>query len=455
MRRITKAGFSIAVAALVLVAGWAVTSHGATAGGSPTISVGSATIMVGDTASVNVSALNMAAPGLGAWSLNVVYDPSVLDPQGCTAQNGSVCNPAFASDTIRVSGATAAGLPGDSVLAAIGFRCTQVGSSALTITVDTLADGTPGNPQDIDAAVSNGSVTCVVPTTPTTPPTVEPPPSGGGHGFPAAGGVYVGEVPGTGKVTVVISDDGQGIRVIAVDNLITVCGAITHYIAFDPPLDIEEPGFSLNLGTVSAGSDPEGVAVLLISGTFAENGTIPVRLEIDTSNTDSPASASPCTSANIVFDLVLYRQSAPPPPPTGNTYTPPPSGGTHTGGTYLPNAGSGPALGIDPQSPITWIVAAMIGAGVAWLSAGVAGAGLASVTASTGGDKRQRSVRGFMPSMQPVRRNAQPIVNVDRTAKAARRETLAVERPQMRRSAPKIDGSSIDGFRAPRRPDRG
>ena len=450
MKRTTRIGFSIAVAALVLIGGWAVTSHGATAGGSPSIAIDSATLMVGDTSSVDIDALNMAAPGLGAWSLNVVYDPTVLAQQGCTAANGSVCNPSFASDTVRISGATASGLPGDSLLASIGFRCLQVGSSALTLTIDTLADGTPGDPQDIDAAVVNGSITCVVPATPTTPPTVEPPPSGGGHGFPAAGGVYIGEVPGTGRVTVVISEDGQGIKVIAVDNLVTVCGAITHYIAFDPPLDIEEPGFSLNLGTVSAGSSPEGDLVLLISGRFAENGTIPTRLEIDTQNTDFPGGASPCTSENIVFNLVLVRQAgAPPPPPGGNTYTPPPSGGYHPGGS-LPNAGSGPALGINPQSPVTWLVAAMIGAGVAWLSAGFAGAGLATVTGNSSGERKSR---GFTPSMRPVRDNAQASPPIARSVAAPLREARpVVEQPRTPRSLPAINSSSIEGFRAPKRP---
>lgn len=455
MRRIARVGFSLAVAALVLAAGWAVSSHGATAGSSPAIAVDSATIMAGETSTVDVNALNMAAPGLGAWSLNVVYDPSVLEQQGCTAANGSVCNPTFASDTIRISGATAAGLPGDSVLASIAFRCTEVGSSALTITVDTLADGTPGDPQDIDASVINGSVTCIVPSTPTTPPPAPTPPGngGGGNGFPAAGGTYIGDVPGEGRVTLVIEPNGQGISSITVTHLVTVCGTIDQQLRFDPPLDIDEPDFSFALFAFS-----EGAAVLSIHGTFVENGTIPVELVIDTSNVDFPGGQSPCTSNNQVIPLVLVRQSGstapPPPPPSGSTYVPPPSGGSYTSGGGLPNAGSGPGLGIDAQNPITWIFAAMIGAGVAWLSAGVAGAGLATVTASAGGEQRQRGVRGFSPRMQPVHHNAQPMVTIDRSAKVSRRETPAVQRPRTQRPAPKIDGSSIGGFRAPKRPGR-
>ena len=153
MKRITTAGLAITVAAFVLAAGWIASATGASAGGGPSVSIGSATIAVGGQGTVDLDALNMAAPGLGAWSLNVVYDPSILEQQGCTAQNGSVCNPTFATDTVRVSGATASGLIGDSVLASMGFRCTSTGTSALTITIDTLADGTPGAPADISASV--------------------------------------------------------------------------------------------------------------------------------------------------------------------------------------------------------------------------------------------------------------------------------------------------------------
>jgi hypothetical protein len=440
MRRITRIGLSLSVAALVLAVGWVVNSNGATAGSGPSVVVDSATIAVGETGTVDVSALDMADPGLGAWSLNVVYDPGVIEADGCTAQNGSVCNPAFAADTVRISGATAQGMPGDSVLASIGFRCTQVGSSALTLTVDTLADGTPGDPQDIDAAIVNGSVLCAVPATPTTPPPAPTPTpgGGGGNGFPAAGGTYTGEVPGEGWVTVVIEPNGQGISKIWINDLVTVCGTVSQVLTFDPPLDIQEPGFSYGLFAFS-----EGGATMSIEGFFAEDGTIPVDLIIDTSNEDFPADASPCLSENQVIPLVLRRQATPPPPPT-NSYIPP--SGSHGGG--LPNAGGGP-LGIDTQNPVTWIIAAMIGAGVAWLSAGFAGAGLATMTASAGA-ATARKTRGFVPSMRPVRSSAQPSVNVDRSVKLPKRDAQ-IEAPQMKRIAPR---ATNDGFQAPKRPGR-
>jgi hypothetical protein len=441
MTRTLRIGLSLAVAALVLVAGWAVSSHGATAGSGPAVAVDSATAAVGETTNVNVSALDMADPGLGAWSLNVVYDAGVLEQQGCDADNGSVCNPTFAEDTVRISGATAEGMPGDSILATIDFRCTQVGSSPLTLTVDTLADGTPGAPQDIDAEVISGSVTCLVPSTPTTPPPSTPGNGDGGSGFPAAGGTYVGSVPGQGTVTVVIEPNGQGIKGISITNLVTICGTINQVLSFDPPLDIQEPGFHFDLFTIS-----EGAAVLSMDGFFAENGTIPVDLIVDTSNEDFPGGASPCSSSNQVIPLVLVRQSdSTVVPPSGGS-----SGGGSTGGS-LPDAGSGPTLGIDAQNPITWLVAAMIGAGVAWLSAGVAGAGLSTVSAPSGRPSTP-TTSGFTPSLAPSRKGAAATTSIDTTA-TVRNEPAPIERPRTKRTTPDL-GGQIDAFRAPKRPDR-
>lgn len=458
MTRTIRVGFSLAVAAVVLMAGWVVSTHGVTAGNGPAVAIDSATTMVGDTTTVDLTALDMADPGLGAWSINVIYDPGVLEADGCSGDNGSVCNPTFAADTVRISGATAMGMPGDSLLASIGFRCTQLGSSSLTVTVDTLADGTPGDPQDIDAAIINGSITCQEAATPTDPP---PPPTpdnntgGNNDGFPAAGGTYWGEVPGEGSVTVVIEPNGQGIQNIWVNNLVTVCGTVNQVLTFDPPLDIDEPGFSFVLFAFS-----EGGAYLSIEGTFAENGTIPVNLIIDTSNEDFPGGASPCLSENQVIPLVLVRQSAPPPPPpSGGSYVPPPSGGGSytSGGGSLPNAGSGPGLGIDAQNPVTWLVAAMIGAGVAWLSAGLAGAGLTTATSSVGVEGRTSKSRGFTPSMQPVRHASRPVARVEHKVKLSPREAPVVDRPRTKRGGPEIGPGSTDNigaFTAPKRPDR-
>jgi hypothetical protein len=176
MRRLRMLGVALGSAlvgaSLVLVMAASFSSPRASAV-TGTISVGAATVSVGGEGTVSLQALNMTAPGLGAWSMNVVYDPAtvqlVAPPSGCVAQSGSVCNPAFAANTIRVTGAAASGLIGNTTLATFTFHCGSVGTSALTVTVDTLADATPGTPHDIVAATTNGSVSCL--TAPTAQPT--------------------------------------------------------------------------------------------------------------------------------------------------------------------------------------------------------------------------------------------------------------------------------------------
>jgi hypothetical protein len=169
MRRLRMLGLALGSAlvgaSLVLLVAASFSSPRASAGTTATISVGAATISVGAEGTVSLQALNMAAPGLGAWSMNIVYNPAIVQlvaqPAGGAPQSGRVCNPAFAANTIRVTGATASGLIGNTTLATFTFRCSSVGTSALTVTVDTLADATAGNPHDIVAATSNGSVSCL------------------------------------------------------------------------------------------------------------------------------------------------------------------------------------------------------------------------------------------------------------------------------------------------------
>ena len=205
MRRLRMLGVALGSAlvgvALVIVLAGSFSSPRVAAGGG-TISVGAATVAVGGEGTVSLQSLNMAEPGLGAWSMNVVYDTALVQQTACSPQSGSVCNPNFAADTIRVTGATANGLVGNATLATFTFRCISVGTSALTVTVDTLADATPGDPQDIAAGTTNGSVTCLTPSTPAQPgattaaaPTATP---------VAAGGPNAGFGPGGSNGTLLI-----------------------------------------------------------------------------------------------------------------------------------------------------------------------------------------------------------------------------------------------------------
>jgi hypothetical protein len=129
---------------------------------SGTASVGSESVAPGEQGSVDVEALGVEAPGLGAWTIDVMYDPDVVTAVGCDAeQETSVCNSEYAADTVRLTGATAVGLEGDSLLGTIVFECgDEEGTSPLEISLFTFADATLGGPMDIDADIMDGVFAC-------------------------------------------------------------------------------------------------------------------------------------------------------------------------------------------------------------------------------------------------------------------------------------------------------
>ncbi len=128
---------------------------------SPTVSLGSVTAAVGETGQVVLDVLNFEAPGLGAWTFDVSYDTSILTLTDCEPQQeSSVCNPEFDDDKLRIVGATGTGLEGDTEIGRLTFQCDEAGESALVLSVQTLADGTIGDPQLVAAHVEGGSITC-------------------------------------------------------------------------------------------------------------------------------------------------------------------------------------------------------------------------------------------------------------------------------------------------------
>ncbi|MCH8025709.1 MAG: dockerin type I repeat-containing protein [Chloroflexi bacterium] len=145
-----------------------------------TVGVSSVKAELGYEAVVEVEALHITAPGLGAWTIDIAYDPDVITPVGCSAALGGICNIAFSADTVRLVGVSTQGVAGDAVLGEIVFECRQVGESALTLEPDVFADATRGAPQPIAAVINHGSFTCSAEPLPTaTPePTAEPPASG-------------------------------------------------------------------------------------------------------------------------------------------------------------------------------------------------------------------------------------------------------------------------------------
>ena len=166
MKGIKRMALGTAVAAFLAVAGLLLASQAFAASGSAQIGSGSAA--PGADGIVDLSALGITSPGLGAWTVDIVYDPSVVTATACSAAQGGVCNEAFANDTVRITGAVAEGLEGDSVLGTITFECGDaVGESPLEVSLFTFADGTLGGPLPIDAETVNGTFACATAATPT------------------------------------------------------------------------------------------------------------------------------------------------------------------------------------------------------------------------------------------------------------------------------------------------
>jgi len=135
----------------------------AAAGGriTATISIASGSAPVGRTAGVQIAAAGLTAPGLGAWTIVLKYDPAVVSIAKCdTGATFAACNPKAPNNTLRLAGATANGLLDDVTLATITFTCKAAGTSDLTLTAETLADASVGSPRDIDATIRNGTITC-------------------------------------------------------------------------------------------------------------------------------------------------------------------------------------------------------------------------------------------------------------------------------------------------------
>ena len=142
-----------------------------------TVRIDSAQAGVGQYADIILSARDVGTPGIGAWTIDVTYDPATVSVIECQAEHGGICNAAFAQDVVRVAGISVTGLVGDSELAGISFRCERAGVSLLGIRIDVFSDASLGEPQPIDAAILTGSLTCSDEPPPPTPTTVVPTPT--------------------------------------------------------------------------------------------------------------------------------------------------------------------------------------------------------------------------------------------------------------------------------------
>jgi hypothetical protein len=111
-------------------------------GGQVTLQPSTLSLRQGATGAIEVRT-NVPAPGLGAWGVDVTYDPAVIKPVSCdTALTGAVavCNQAFAPGTVRIAGASANGISGSQTIAKLSFEGQAAGSSALKLNISTMAN---------------------------------------------------------------------------------------------------------------------------------------------------------------------------------------------------------------------------------------------------------------------------------------------------------------------------
>lgn len=202
-------GLLAAAAVALLIAGGVFSSSPVSAGG-PTLTVDSITLEPGEEGTIDLTALGIEAPGLAAWSVTINNESgAVVTIVGCTAHPSGVCNPRVGDNgPVTTTGASAGGLEGDTVLATISLMCGSAeGSSTFGLKpLDTFADATPGDAQDITAALVDGVVTCESTAPPADTPTATPT----DDGTPADGTPADTAVPPDGTPTIAPPPTGAG-----------------------------------------------------------------------------------------------------------------------------------------------------------------------------------------------------------------------------------------------------
>jgi hypothetical protein len=329
---------SIVVLGLVLVGalGAFFASNALAAAG--TLTVSSETAAIGASSSFDVSA-DVEAPGLGAWTIDITYDPSVITITDCEGDNGSVCNAEYAANQIRVTGAAATGLEGLSILASVEFDCEVEGTSPLTVTLTGFHDATIGDPQPIDpATVNDGSVECAEEAA---TPTPGPEPSCEDDPFEP------NDTDATpSEVSLPLNETG-----------LVACPENLDYYAFDltEGQEVTASAFFTHAdGDIDIALIPEDYSTIASSEGTEDNESVTHVAE---------------TSGTYLLAVLLVDG-----PPEGNTYDLEISadGAAPTPGAVsgVPSAGQGSPTAPGGGSSMNWLAAGIIGAGLAWIFAG-------------------------------------------------------------------------------------
>ena len=131
------------------------------AGEADVLFVSSLTLKVGQQGTVLVEAELLAKPGLGAWTLGISYDNTVVTATECIGLAGSVCNPVFDEHTVRVTGASASGLTGMNELGTITFLCGRPGESPLLLRLSIWGNAIETDQRKVE--LEEGTITCTEP----------------------------------------------------------------------------------------------------------------------------------------------------------------------------------------------------------------------------------------------------------------------------------------------------
>ena len=123
--------------------------------------VSSGSAEVGGETTVTLAVAELADPPLGAWQIDINYDNTVVTATECIGLAGSVCNPVFDEDTVRVAGASGAGLTGTNELGAITFVCDRLGGSALMLSLSIWGNAIETGQRKVEMV--DGSITCTEP----------------------------------------------------------------------------------------------------------------------------------------------------------------------------------------------------------------------------------------------------------------------------------------------------
>jgi hypothetical protein len=128
------------------------------------VRVGSGQVDPGGSITIPVEALEMPGAGLGAFTIEVHYDPAVVRVENCKHDPGGLYSGLCHDDgqRIRLTGVSTVGVPGDSLLAEVILHAVGSDGDSTFLDVELLTIADPDG-EPIDAGDEDGVITIGVP----------------------------------------------------------------------------------------------------------------------------------------------------------------------------------------------------------------------------------------------------------------------------------------------------